>query len=121
MGYDTIFKGFFLFDRPLAKDQILYLKKFANTRRMRRNPEIAKNMEDLLRLAVDLPVGIDGEFFVGGRGFAGQDKDESVIMSNNPPRSQPGLWCDWEPNESGTKLRWNKKRNFMNIFLGSFI
>lgn len=112
MGYDTIFKGFFLFDRPLTQEQIDYLKKFSETRRTKRDPEIAKNMPDPLRLAVSLPIGEEAEYFVNGKGCAGQDRDESTIDSNKPPGKQPQLWCQWEPNDKGTRLRWNKAEKF---------
>ena len=29
--------------------------------------------------------GNDGEYFVGGSGFAGQDKDDSIVDYNTPP------------------------------------
>ena len=44
---------------------------------------------------VNLPAGIDGEYFVGGGGCAGQKHDRSIIDYNRPPRTQPGLWCQW--------------------------
>lgn len=31
---------------------------------------------------------------------------------NDPPAGQPGLWCNWEPNEDGTEIRWNEAEKF---------
>jgi hypothetical protein len=112
MGYTTDFEGEFTVEPTLTKEQAAYLKAFSDTRRMMRDADKADNIRDPLRDAVGLPVGKEGEYFVAGRGFMGQDKDESVIDSNREPSTQPGLWCQWEPNEDGTKLRWNGTEKF---------
>lgn len=54
--------------------------------------------------------GLDGAYFVGGRGSFGQDRDDSVIDFNVPPSGQPGLWCQWETN--GSHLGWNGSEKF---------
>jgi hypothetical protein len=58
-----------------------------------------------------LPIGYNGEFYCG-TGFAGQDKDESVMDYNMPPPIQPGLWCQWVPNLNGTEIEWDKGEKF---------
>jgi hypothetical protein len=79
---------------------------------MKRNPEVAAKMDDPKRNAVGLPIGDEGEFFVGGDGFMGQDKDDSIKDYNYPPANQPGLWCQWIPNEEGTEIEWDGGEKF---------
>ena len=56
--------------------------------------------------------GVDGEYFVGAGGHGGQDHDESIIDYNQPPSGQPGLWCQWVTNSSGTRLEWDGNEKF---------
>lgn len=112
MGYTTDFEGSFTCTPALNADQIAYLKAFAETRRMKRNPTIAEQYEDILRVRLDLPIGIEGEYFVGGFGSFGQDDDRSVIDHNSPASTQPGLWCQWTPNEDGTEIEWDGGEKF---------
>ena len=94
------------FNPPLTPEHLAYLRRFSQTRRMRRDEEKATALPDPHRERVHLPVGSFGEFFVGGCGFAGQEKDMSVLDQNTPPYAQPDLWCSWCPNEKGTHLEW---------------
>lgn len=112
MGYTTEFQGEFELNRPLTFQQRAYLIKFSETRRVKRDPEKAKLMSDPLREEVGLPIGDEGQYFVGGVGFAGQDRDDSVLDGNTPPRPQPGLWCQWIPNETGTAIVWDEGEKF---------
>jgi len=112
IGYTTEFKGRFEFNKPLDKNHQNYLKKFSDTRRMKRDENIAKDLDDPIRKAVGLPIGIEGEYFVGAGGWAGQDADSSVIEYNDPPRTQPGLWCQWEPSKDGKYLQWSGAEKF---------
>lgn len=112
MGYSTEFEGEFTIEPVLTKEQTAYLKLFSDTRRMKRDPKKAANLPDPIREAVGLPLGVDAEFFVGGTGWAGQDRDESILDYNDEPSTQPGLWCQWEPSEDGSKLRWNGAEKF---------
>lgn len=112
MGYTTDFTGEFKLDRPLAPAHQAYLTKFNETRRMRRDPQIAAKLPDPVREAVELPLGPEGDFFVGGAGFMGQDGDDSVVNHNSPPNSQPGLWCQWRPNDDGTAIVWDEGEKF---------
>lgn len=95
------------FDPPLLPQHTAYLRKFSQTRRVRRDSEQAKFLPDADREQAALPLGEDAEFFVGGLGFAGQQSDLSVVSNNVPPARQPGLWCGWIPNEEGTRLEFN--------------
>lgn len=112
MGYHTDFFGTFKLNKPLAENHKAYLQQFANMRHMRRDPKIAASISDPIRLAVDLPIGNECEFFVAGAGYAGQEKDPSIIDYNTQASTQPGLWCKWEPNEDGTEIRWNGAEKF---------
>jgi len=56
--------------------------------------------------------GIEGEFFIGGTGFMGQDHDATIIEFNHPPVTQPGLWCQWILNSTGTGLEWDGNEKF---------
>lgn len=61
-------------------------------------------MEDHVRLAVGLPIGEEAEFFVGGLGYCGQERDPSIMEFNNPPKTQPGLWNHWIPQKDSNGL-----------------
>lgn len=95
MGYTTDFTGRIYFSKPLTEDQVAYLQAFNRTRRMERNPDVADTFADPKRLAVRLPIGRDGGYFVGSENDFGQTRDASVTDYNSPPGGQPGLWCGW--------------------------
>jgi hypothetical protein len=112
MGYTTEFTGSFAIDRPLSPEHAAYLRQFSGTRRMKRVSDKTEAFPDPVRHAVGMPVGIDGGYFVGGSGWAGQGQDSSIVDYNRPPSGQPGLWCKWEPNEDGTAIEWNGHEKF---------
>lgn len=105
MGYSTDFTGRFDLDRPLTPEHAAYLRKFAETRRMKRDP--AKLPPDPTRDAVGLPVGPEGAYFVGG-----QEDDASVVDHNNPPDGQPRLWCQWVPTADNAGIEWDGGEKF---------
>ena len=98
MGYTTEFTGEFKLNKKLDKETHEFLVKFNETRRMARN--------------LDPKYGVEGEFFVGGKGYMGHDEDDTVIDSNRPPKTQPSLWCQWRPNEDGTAIEWDDVEKF---------
>lgn len=98
MGYSTDFEGKLKFNKQLSVDDLNFLKKLANTRRMKRN--------------VGPEYGIDGEFYVDGGGMMGQDREDNIVDYNEPPQTQPSLWLDWEPTEDGWYLEWNGTEKF---------
>ena len=98
MGYTTDFDGSFTVTPTLTEDDRVFLEKFSRTRRMARN--------------VGPEYGVDGEFYVFGKGWAGQDHDETIIDYNRPPRTQPGLWCQWVPTEDGNEIEWEGGEKF---------
>lgn len=99
MGYTTDFVGSFKITPALSNHDKEFLVKFAETRRMKRNIE---------------GYGVDGEFYVDGGGSFWQDRDETVVDYNQPPSTQPGLWCQWVPSEDGTELMWDGNEKFYN-------
>ena len=136
MGYTTEFKGAFKIEPPLSPEHAAYLRKFSETRRMKRDAVLAASLPDLLRLAVGLPVGDEGAFYVGSDSDHGQAPDASVIDQNQAPglpsygnpldfdawsrqkeaaiadNAQPGLWCQWVPGEDGATLEWDQGEKF---------
>lgn len=113
MGYTTDFSGKFNLDKPLEPQHAAYLRKFNETRRMRRADYDAAKLPDPAREAVRLPLGgPDAPYFVGGTGYAGQGKDQSVRDHNAPPEGQPGLWCKWRPTDDGTGIEWDGAEKF---------
>ena len=112
MGYTTDFDGEFHLDKPLKEEHRLYLEKFSETRRMKRNEFKTALLEDDTRKAVGLPVGEDGCFYVGGEGLRGTHDGGDVVDYNAPPNGQPGLWCQWVPSEDGAAIAWDGSEKF---------
>lgn len=98
MGYHTDFSGSFKLNKKLDDETRVFLKKLAETRRMKRN--------------VGPEYGVEGEFYVDGKGNFGQDDEKNIVDHNKPPRTQPGLWCQWAPNEDGTEIEWDGGEKF---------
>lgn len=100
MGYTTDFSGSFTFNKELSPKMLTYLKAFNETRRMQRN--------------VDDAFGIQGEFYAIGGGSFGQNRENNIVDYNTPPKTQPGLWCQWVPTEDGLELEWDGGEKFYN-------
>ena len=118
MGYTTDFYGSFSLTPSLSNEQKEYINKFSETRRMKRHPDrlmLLFKGEGGFPNRTGTPediYGNQGQFFVGGLGSFGMDNDASVIDGNKPPLGQPGLWCQWIPNEDGTALEWDGGEKF---------
>ena len=109
------YSGRFNLDRALDPEQYEYLKKFSQTRRMKRDTKLTEKRADSARRgSVNLPVGEEGCYFVGETGYGGQDKGEDVIDANRPPEGQPGLWCQWMPTEDCKGIEWDGGEKFYN-------
>lgn len=91
MGYTTDFDGQIDIVPALNEQEIEFLTKFANTRRMDREK---------------------GPYYVDGGGFAGQDHEADVRNFSSPPDGQPSLWCQWVPNDDGDGLVWDCEEKF---------
>lgn len=85
MGYTTDFSGAFAIEPPLSAEQVAYLQKFSQTRRMKR--DVAKLKAMYGEQNPDWPgsgYGVDGGYYVGGTGehwVSGVETD--VIDRNN--------------------------------------
>lgn len=91
MGYTTDFSGSVTIDPPLNAQEIEFLNKFADTRRMDR---------------------ANGPYYVDGTGAFGQGPDSDIRNFNEPPAGQPSLWCQWVPNDEGTEIEWDGGEKF---------
>lgn len=118
MGYTTDFQGSFALDKPLSKDHFNYLRQFAEVRHMKRDEKLLCGVDDPFRVAVGLPIGTEGEFYVGV--LSGVEScslahsDRTVLDANMQASTQPSLWCDWAPNDEGTAIEWNGTEKFHN-------
>jgi len=112
MGYTTDFEGRFQLNKPLSEDQAAYLMAFGDTRRMKRDAKETAKRQDPKRMAARLPVGDQGAYFVGDTGHAGQGDGADVVSYNEPPKGQPGLWCQWAPSECRNYIEWDGGEKF---------
>lgn len=109
MGYQTDFEGQFGVEPTLSKDDKDYLHKFAKTRRMAR--DVSKLEGDPKKYGFE-SWGVEGEFYVDGTGDFGQGHEDSITSRSSSASTQPGLWCEWEPNEAGDAIEWNGSEKF---------
>jgi len=114
MGYTTDFNGELKVTPALKPRHAAYLRQFAETRRMKRDAKKTEDRPDPVREAAGLGVGPEGGYFVGEGGYAGQDDGPDVLEHNEPPTGQPGLWCQWVPNEDGSAIVWDEGEKFYN-------
>ncbi len=91
MGYTTHFNGQINIVPLLNSKEVVFLTKFAASRRMDRK---------------------NGPYFVDGTGSFGQDRDDDIRNYNNPPAGQPSLWCQWVPTEDGDAIIWDEGEKF---------
>ena len=91
MGYTTDFEGQVTVEPPLNTAEVTYLRKFNETRRMKRSK---------------------GPYYVGAGGFAGQDHEDDILDYNQHPEGQPGLWCKWTPTDDGRAIVWDGVEKF---------
>ena len=112
MGYTTDFSGFCTITPALKPEHAAYINAFSNTRRMARRANETESRPDPVRLAVGLPVGPEGAYFVGETGFKGQDEGPDVARYNIPPTDQPGLWCQWIVDLDSSTLEWDGGEKF---------
>jgi hypothetical protein len=106
--YNTTFLGSFYFSRPLSAEELTFLTNFVKSRRMQYNVE--KLMDELHGdygnpFSSD-PYGPQGAFFT----LQLSSDHPAILDSNNPPASQPSLWCHWVPTD--TTLSYNSAQNF---------
>ena len=114
MGYTTEFNGAISFNKPISSELKEYINKFSYIRHMKRdNEKIKEVFPNWKDLCYNGNLGKNGEYFIGGLGFFGQESDDSVIDYNYPPYTQAGLWCKWIINDKN-ELVWNEAEKFYN-------
>ena len=150
MGYTSDFDGSLKLSKQLTPEQKDYINKFSDVRHMKRDVsklmELFKGEGGLVGITPDKTpeeiYGVDGEYFVGGNGFGGQDRDASIIDYNTAPGQigyndkmdfnvrwleirrrekeglcVPGLWCQWvieTPKNDEQVLCWDGNEKFYN-------
>lgn len=108
MGYHTDFMGEFTINEPVNDEVAALLRRLQQTRRMKRNNQ-------LLIEAGFGDCGEDGEFFCLDDGNYGQNSHPaSIVNYNQPPATQPGLWCQWELQEDNQTIEWDGQERFYN-------
>ena len=148
MGYTTDFDGELQLSKNLTPEQFNFINKLNETRRMRRDVtklmERYKGKHGYPGRSIDTHTpeeiyGNEGEYFVGGEGYAGQDSEDTIIDYNTPPgqirasglnnfetyweesqkriregKCQPGLWLQWKIEEINYKhfLMWDGGEKF---------
>lgn len=105
MGYTTDFEGEFELNKKLDDETFKLLKGLNKTRRM-------------ARTGLDKKYGIEGEFYIPEDGNCGQSDMTGVPEhgQNTPPKTQPGLWCQWTPERGEGKdpdvIKWDGGEKF---------
>ena len=94
MGYTTNFTGKFNINPPLSAEDNEFLTNFSYSRRVARK--------------VDSKYGVEGELYVGKDHIFNQE--QNVIDYNRPPSTQPGLWCQWIPDEDPIAVESTQER-----------
>ena len=65
MGYTTYFKGQFHLDKVLRPEHKAYLQRFSEMNHEALNEKQLLSLPDPLQIAVGLPLGKNGMYFVG--------------------------------------------------------
>ena len=131
MGYTTYFDGTFALDRKLTKSHADYLRAFTAIRHMRRDNKKLSRVTDPFRKAVKLPLGEEGEFFIGEPGTVSSGhvlarkytvyerlairdhyRHPSVLDINEAPSGVPGLYCGWTVGEDDQSVVWDEGEKF---------
>jgi len=102
MGYTTDFEGEFKINKPVDNETAKLLRGLTTTRRMKREGLPEK-------------YGIEGEFFCEDTEDCGQTDNPSqgkIVDYNEPPRTQPGLWCQWKLQEDNQTIKWDGNEKF---------
>lgn len=112
MGYSTDFEGKFTIDKNLDDKTYNFLCKLAETRRMKRDICLLPST-GFEKYGFD-SWGEEGEFYVDAGGLAGQNREKSILEYNQAPQTQPGLWCQWVPNNDRVTIEWDGNEKFYN-------
>jgi hypothetical protein len=94
MGYTTDFEGEFKIDRPVDEETYDLLVGLNATRRMVRDEKV-----------VGAQYGVEGEFYI-------EDDNKGVLDQNREPKTQPGLWNQWEIWDDRQTISWDGGEKF---------
>lgn len=97
MGYTTDFFGAMTITPPLSEAEIKFLKQFADTRHCQNATASPSTAQELY--GVGAPV----------RKACGTPQPVDI---NQPPEGIPSLYCQWVPNDQGTKIVWDGGEKF---------
>ncbi len=121
MGYCTEFSGSLTITPALTNEQSDFIKLHANTRRMKRDPNVLLQMygwEHLLPWANNY--GPEGTYFARDDGNYGQNQNDKSIINFNAAPQWLSLWCPWTINsewelecESGKAYEYKEWLEFM--------
>lgn len=98
MGYTTEFEGHFTVTPEVDQKTYELLVGLNKSRRMKRD--------------VDPKYGIEGEFYTRDVDIMKHKKPVTVIDSNQPPWTQPGLWMHWLIKEDHKTIVWDGGEKF---------
>lgn len=96
MGYNKL-KGQFILNKTLDSETFIFLKKLADSRRMKRDAD-------------ESIYGIEGEFYFNSDGELAYE--ENILDYNEPPKTQPSLWLQWIPTEEKNAIVWDGGEKF---------
>jgi hypothetical protein len=108
MGYTTEFEGRFDLDKPLNPEHLAYLKAFSEQRHMIWNMDVIATIPDPIREAAGLPLGKNGEYFVGNY----RSTEGAYLDSNKHTIGLPSTSCGWVPSEDGLHIQWGGNEKF---------
>ena len=104
MGYTTDFTGYVKTDKPVDEKTFNLINGIGSTRRMKRS-------------GLSKEYGVDGEFYFEADGDFGQSRNPKfgkIVDYNIPPKTQPGLWCQWIMLEDRQTIEWDGGEKFYN-------
>ena len=114
MGYNTDYKGeFYIYKTStgrkakLPKKLGVLLVNLSRTRRMYRD---VKKLAEFLKISIKEckeKFGNYGEFYFHNDNKMGQTHTPDIIDFNNPPPTQPGLWCNFTYDSKKNAVVWN--------------
>ena len=133
MGYQTTLDGAFSVTPAVTKTFMDFINRFAETRRMMRDPKIVQDMDaDWAQHCFNGHLGEQAGYYVPPRTLKaswlkadarpanrqadipnpyGDVRDKSVISGNRPPAGQPNSWCQW-CMPTHTTLAWDGAEKF---------
>ena len=117
MGYNTCFEGSINIHKPVDEETKKLLHGLNTTRRMKRD---INKLAELLNITVENCIalyGDEGQFYFNYDGEMWQSCTKDILNYNEPPTSQPGLWCNWRLNEQNNAIEWDEGDKFYDFIV----